>query len=613
MRIGTDGGLNQFDRQREAFRVVPTEPGSPGAARVESIGSILEDRQGDLWLSTWGDGLKRLERETGQFVAYRHEADDPGSLKTNFVIALHEDAQGRIWVGTDGGLHLFEPAENAFRFYGLENGLQSEEIMAILEDQKGDLWIATGVGLSQFDPNSDMLRNYDSGDGLQARGYSTAAFNRGNGQMLFGGMDGIDVFYPERILPNPYVPPVALVSLQQGGQPVELDQALENVTSLSFSWPRNDFEFEFAALSYTQPDQNRYAYKLEGYDQDWNYIGQERVGHYSSLPGGTYTLRLRGSNDDGVWNEEGLAIQVTVVPPIWQTWWFVGIVAVVLAGSVIGGYRLRIRGIEARSRELEAQVEERTAELSKINLLLSREIIERQRAEEALAQRAAEAAVVQERSRLARELHDAVTQTLFSASLIAEALPELWEGDPEEGQQLLKELRQLSRGALAEMRTLLLELRPAALVETNLGDLLRQLGEAVAGRTGIPVKVVVESCQEPVDRAPSLPSDVHVSLYRIAQEALNNVVKHADAAEVEISLYCTFTQEGEGRGEAVVLFISDDGRGFNPDSVPSDRLGLGIIRERAEAIGARLKIESELGQGTQVLVVWIGKPSREST
>jgi signal transduction histidine kinase len=229
----------------------------------------------------------------------------------------------------------------------------------------------------------------------------------------------------------------------------------------------------------------------------------------------------------------------------------------------------------------------------------------------ALAQRAAlaienaqlyeqtqELAIVEERGRLARDLHDAVTQTLFSASLIAEALPVLWESDQEEGKELLKELRQLSRGALAEMRTLLMELRPAALEEAGLGDLLRQLGEAMMGRTGMTVKVAVEGRCE-------LPPEVHVALYRIAQEALNNVVKHAHASEVDITLCCV------GRS-GVELRVRDDGRGFDTRDVPAERLGLSIVRERSQAIGARLRIESEPGQGTMVEVEWARGEERES-
>ena len=195
-----------------------------------------------------------------------------------------------------------------------------------------------------------------------------------------------------------------------------------------------------------------------------------------------------------------------------------------------------------------------------------------------LYEEAHQVAASQERSRLARDLHDAVTQTLFSASLIAEVLPGLWENDPAEGRLLLGELRQLTRGALAEMRTLLLELRPAALVEANLGDLLRQLAESVSGRSGIPVAVSLEGC--PV---PDLPAEVHVALYRIAQEALNNVVKHAQAHRVEITLRCSREHEGAKPGVSVrvELRISDDGRGFDPATVSPDHLGLGIIRERA--------------------------------
>jgi signal transduction histidine kinase len=224
------------------------------------------------------------------------------------------------------------------------------------------------------------------------------------------------------------------------------------------------------------------------------------------------------------------------------------------------------------------------------------------RIEETLRQSEMEEAVAAERSRLARELHDAVTQTLFSASLIAETLPRSWERDQEKGRRLLKELRQLSRGALAEMRTLLLELRPAALVETSLSDLLHQLGEAASGRGGVPVKVVVEGeC--------ALSPDVHIALYRIAQEALNNAIKHARAGRVTVHLRCTpfSSAETEGRQrEQVELVVSDDGRGFSLDEVSPDHLGLGIMSERAEAIGATLEIKSGPGHGpgTQIKATW---------
>jgi signal transduction histidine kinase len=186
---------------------------------------------------------------------------------------------------------------------------------------------------------------------------------------------------------------------------------------------------------------------------------------------------------------------------------------------------------------------------------------------------------------LARDLHDAVTQTLFSASLIAEVLPRLWERNPEEGQRRLAEMRELTRGALAEMRTLLLELRPSALVEADLGDLLRQLAESITGRARIPVTVNIEErCQ--------VAPEIKVALYRIAQEALNNAAKHSEAKQVNVILRC--------RSNVVELEVRDDGRGFDARSIPPDHLGLGIMRERAEAVGATLAIKSDSGCGTAV-------------
>jgi two-component system nitrate/nitrite sensor histidine kinase NarX len=202
---------------------------------------------------------------------------------------------------------------------------------------------------------------------------------------------------------------------------------------------------------------------------------------------------------------------------------------------------------------------------------------------------AEQSAAAAERSRLARDLHDAVTQTLFSSSLIAEVLPRLWERDPDEGRRRLSELRELTRGALAEMRTLLMELRPSALAEAGLADLLRQLAESITGRARVPVTLAVEGeCK--------LEAGVKVALYRIAQEALNNVAKHAGATAATLRLSC--------QPEGVRLCVADDGLGFDPESLPPDSLGLGIMRERAETIGAALTIESQPGAGTEITVLW---------
>ncbi|MCI0398654.1 MAG: PAS domain-containing sensor histidine kinase [Chloroflexi bacterium] len=198
-------------------------------------------------------------------------------------------------------------------------------------------------------------------------------------------------------------------------------------------------------------------------------------------------------------------------------------------------------------------------------------------------------ATLQERQRLAQNLHDAVNQSLFSAGLIAEVLPRLWEQNPAEGRRSLEDLRRLTRGALAEMRGLLAELRPQVLIDSELGDLLRQLGNAFTGRTNIPVAVTVVG-------AGALPADVQVAFYRLCQEAFNNIAKHARASQVAIQL--------EYDAGAVELHIRDDGRGFDPEQIPSGHYGLSMMRERAEAVGARLIVTSRPAHGTEIAIHW---------
>ena len=213
-----------------------------------------------------------------------------------------------------------------------------------------------------------------------------------------------------------------------------------------------------------------------------------------------------------------------------------------------------------------------------------------------LHEQAQRLAALQERQRLAHELHDAVSQTLYSASVIAEALPQLWDRDPEKVKPRLAQLHRLTRGALAEMRTLLLELRPSRLVEADFDDLLHQLTEALQGRTHLQVALEVHGEY-------SLPEDAQTALFYIAQEALNNVVKHAQATQVTVCLH--------SYPDRLELSIIDDGRGFDPDQTESTSMGLGIMRERAEAIGALLHITSQAHQGTRVVVTWINTVGEE--
>jgi signal transduction histidine kinase len=239
---------------------------------------------------------------------------------------------------------------------------------------------------------------------------------------------------------------------------------------------------------------------------------------------------------------------------------------------------------------------ERTHELQEANQRLQKEIEHRAKIEKELAEKAAEEAVTADRTRLARDLHDAVTQTLFSASLIAEVLPELWEMDADEARNSTEELRQLTRGALAEMRTLLLELRPATLTQTRLSELINQLCEAFIGRSRLPITLNIEGER-------NLPPEVQVAYYRIAQESLNNVFKYARATRVNVNLCLS---PSGARFE-----VRDNGIGFDTSTTKPTSLGMRIMRERAEAIGAELHVSSAPGAGTCVDVIWSENPARK--
>ena len=589
--LATNDGLYEFDRDLERFNFIQRG----NASKI----MVHEDREGIVWVGTEGDGLERYDPSTESWTIFERDPDDPNSLSHNSVEAILEDSSGVIWAATGGGLNRLDEGSGTFTRFTVADGLANDRINGLLEDDFGDLWLATDAGLSRFYPDNGTFDNYTTSDGVQGPNFWRNSYYKGEeGELFFGGANGINAFFPENIVPNPLVPPVVITRVSLFNQPLRAD--LPPGEQLTFNYDENFLSFDFAALDYSDSAQNQYAYWMEGLDDDWVQAGTRRHADYPNLQPGDYIFHVKGSNNDGVWNEEGASVYITIAPPFWQTPWFIGLVIAALIGAGYGAYRYRVRSLQARSLQLEKEVADRTTELQSANQQLEQEITERERAEQALAERAAETAVVEERSRLARELHDAVTQTLFSASLLAEALPKSWERDPEEGGQLLKEIRQLSRGALAEMRTLLHELRPTTIAETDLGDLLRQLAATVTGREGIPVNLEI-SCHCELD------PDVHVALYRIAQESLNNIVKHARASEVWIQLACTkCAADGDASLIAwrVTLTIRDDGRGFDMEQVAAEGMGLGIMRERAESVGAALQIDSQSGEGTRIEVVW---------
>jgi len=612
--LGTFGGLSHYDPVTNTFAnyvnnyaINPANPvftnyvnnyanspANPASLSENKVVSLyLDESENVLWVGTGGGGLNRLNLkdpyyttpQLAPFRTYRYNSNDPASLSKDSVWAIHESADGYLWLGTQSGLNRFDPRTQSFKRYMKKEGLSNDTVLGILKDNQEGLWLTTTNGLVRFDPRAGKFTDYDATDGLQSNEFNSNAYFRSrDGTMYIGGINGFNAFNPEDIRPNPVPPPVAVTEFEVFNEPLARD--LSGETPIRLSYQQNFITFEFAALDFRAPQKNRYAYILEGFDKNWIQTQDRRYVTYTNLPGGEYVFRVKAANSDGVWNAIGISIPVIVTPPVWETWWFQVLGVVVLALLVTFGFRWRLNTIRAQKSALEQQVAIRTSELQ-------HQIEQREKAELALAGKAAQEAVTLERTRLARDLHDAVTQTLFSASLIAEVLPDIWSMSQAEGWKRLEELRQLTRGALAEMRTLLMELRPNALTEIPLPDLLRQLCESLIGRARLPIQLSIEGSQK-------LSPDLQICLYRITQEALNNIVKHAKATHAHVTLQLD---------EKVCLSIVDNGSGFDPARVPPDHLGLKIMCERANAIGAEFSIYSEPGEGTQIFVSWTPPPT----
>lgn len=347
--VGTrTGGLNLFDREREQFLRYRHDPDDPNSISNDFVYKIYEDRAGVLWIGTFAGGLNRFDRENDAFTSYRTFAGDPLSPSSDCVLTIDEDHTGSLWIGTGGGgLNRFDREDGTFECFGAAEGLPNEVVYGILEDGQGALWISTNGGIARFDPETCVFKTYTVMDGLQSNEFNGGAYFRSaTGEMFFGGINGITAFHPEQIRDNPHIPPILITSFRVLEREVTLPKPIWEIDELHLSHRDYVFSFEFAALDYTAPDKNRYAYMMEGLDEDWLYTDAEkRFANYTTLPPGTYTFRVKGSNNDGIWNEEGASVRVVIHPPFWETWWFrISAIAAAIAVCIVL-YRRRLRNV----------------------------------------------------------------------------------------------------------------------------------------------------------------------------------------------------------------------------------------------------------------------------
>ncbi|CAM2005817.1 ligand-binding sensor domain-containing protein [Acanthopleuribacter pedis] len=364
--LGTREGLSRYQASSDDFWHWTIPDGEQISRRQRAVITIHETKDGTLWLGTDGAGLIRYSPRGGDFTRFRQNLHNPNTLHSDVVNAVYEDGAGVIWLGTNAGLTRFEPGSSLFTTAGNTEGLPSGTVYAIIEGESKALWLSTNQGIFRYVPESGAheTRHFDVSDGLQSNDFFRGAVLKDpGGNLYFGGINGVNVFHPANLRYNEYEPPVVLTSFRIFDEPAPIPGDVAYLDAYKLSYKQNMLSFEFAALDYSAPRKNQYAYMLEGFDSEWIYSGSRNYAAYSNLDGGTYRLRIKGANNHGKWNEAGLSLQLTVTPPFWRTTWFLTLIIVLLVVAAIGSQRYWVSTMNKRNDRLQDLVETKTFEL----------------------------------------------------------------------------------------------------------------------------------------------------------------------------------------------------------------------------------------------------------
>jgi signal transduction histidine kinase/ligand-binding sensor domain-containing protein len=555
--VGTSDGLDLLDRDKQSFHVY--QPELNGGLKQVYV-RIAEDEKGTLWLGTLQSGLQHFDPVTHQFAVYKSNPSDPNALGDDSVADVYIASTHLIWIGTGNGLSRLDPATGKFAAYDSHNGLSGNLVDCILEDDRGYLWMNTNKGLSRLNPGDGTFANYSDVDGLPGTdltGWAACSKSR-RGELFFAGFAGAVGFFPDKVEEAPYSPQVVLTDLELSGAPATigaggpLTQSIAYTDRIVLPHEMNIFSLSFAGLRYFSPESNRYRYKLEGLDRNWYEArSNNRRATYTTLPAGSYTFRVQAATARGVWSDPGTSLQVVILPAWWATWWFRTIYGALFVFAIWIAYVARVRHV---SRQLTMRMQER----------------------------------VNERIRIARELHDTLLQGLASASLQLEVADRQIATDAT-AKPLVRRVSQLLRQLIDEGRQTVRGLRLRQSEEENLERALTEISKDLATPHKVKYQLVVEGT------ARSLRPLVREEIYRIGVEALANAFRHADASAVE-----TVLEYGRTHFR---LLVRDDGKGIDPEVLTSGReghFGLSGLRERAAKMGAQVKIRTAPGAGTEI-------------
>ncbi len=567
--IGTKtSGLCRLDREKKTFTYYRYDPTNPRSLSSNGVWSICEDQNGDLWVGTLGGGVNRLDKKTGAFIRYQHDPQNPRSLNNNGVYSVYADTNGSIWAGTYGsGLNRLDPNTGHVIHYTDRDGLPDNYVKGILPDAHGNLWLSTDRGLSKLvlsladggvnsgegsNPQKVTFKNFTVKDGLISNQFLSGAYYKSqDGRLFFGGEGGVIAFYPDSIKDNPYIPPVVITSFKVFDKPLPQKRALFSLKELQLSYRQNFFSFEFVALDYAAPAQNQYAYKLEGFDPDWIYSGARRYASYTNVDPGEYVFRVKGANSDGIWNEQGAAIDIIITPPFWKTWWFRILAALIMGAAIYGAYRYRV------------------------NRLLEMERL---------------------RTRLSADLHDDIAGNLSSIAMFGKIVQDEAAAAGEKksaGSEMLKRMIVLSQESVTSIREIIWAIDPQP---ETIHDLLLRVHDLAVNACRAQ-NMILKFDAPPQEQLPprNLSPEQRKHLWLLLKEAVNNAIKHSGATE--LAIFASFKT-----GNLNVSII-DNGSGLDgaTGSTKFSGKGLGTMKARAEQLNGSFGMLSD-ESGTTVNV-----------
>lgn len=646
--VSSRAGLHRFDPASGKFTSYRHDPADPRSLSDNMVRPVLEDQRGQLWIGTF-HGLDLFERASGTFRHFRHDPRDARSLSHDEVHFLHQDAAGVLWVGTANGLNRMEvdaAGKISFQRFVRKDGMADDAIAGILGDDQGQLWLSTNSGITRLDTLSGSLRNYDSNDGMIEGSYFDGAALRAlDGTMYFGGFKGLTAFVPGAIHDNRQPPQVAITELQVFNKPVVagrgefgqlLRKAIDHTSSLTLTPRASVFSLEFAALHFGTPQRNQFAYRLEGFDTDWvRTDASRRFATYTNLDPGHYVFRVRAANKDGVWNNDGATLAITILPPVWKSWWFRTLAALLLLGAIYGAYRQRLRALHRQQGRLEYQVSERTAEvLRKNEELQNKESEVRAQSEELArandslkqneeslheARRKAEDATRQKSEFLANMSHEMRTPLAGVIGMLGFALrdAQLQEATRE---QILR--GQANAQSLLAMINDLLDFSKIEAGKLSIENIDFALGAAIENVVSLfEEQAAARSIGFSIDFAPDLPSFVVGDPTRLRQVLVNlvgNAFKFTQRGGVSVHVErAGFKQDAGGRRYNLIRFrVSDSGIGIDPESMArlfqkfeqadasttrrygGTGLGLAICRQLVDLMDGHIEVLSAPGKGS---------------